>query len=65
MPEYELRVKGRRVGARFRSDVSPKDEPLVIALLRRVAREHRVDPTKAVLRTWVGSHRKSRDFRAP
>lgn len=65
MPEYELRVGGRRVGAKFHSDVNPKDEPLVMALLRRVAREHRVDPSKAVLRTWTGPHRKSKDFRVP
>lgn len=65
MPEYELRVNGRRVGDKFTSDVNPKDEPLVMALLRRVAREHRVDPSKAVLRTWIGQHRKSKDFRVP
>jgi hypothetical protein len=65
MPEYELRVDGRRVGDRFTSDVDPRDEPLVIALLRATARRHRVNPARAELRTWVGKHRRSRSFRAP
>ena len=65
MPDYELRVRGRRIGERFTSDVHPGDEPLVIALLRSTAKRLRVDPKQAELVTWTGPHRTQRTFRAP
>lgn len=64
MADFELWVNGAKRTPRFKANVDPADEDECVALLRKTAKAEGFDPDRAVLRTWVGRHRKQAEYRA-